>query len=163
LLIKDFTFPSPLKTKISLKAILEEKPDIKEIKREDIFMNAEKVYLEEENIPNRPIQIGRISKGRQGERIYHPNGHAITLSAYGGGIGAKTGIYKVDNKLRKLTPRECARAQGFPESFKIISSNSQAYKQFGNSVAINVLDSILSTIEIKLDTINNSEPLLLSE
>ena len=38
--------------------------------------------------------------------------------------------------IRRLTPRECARIQGFPESFKIVVSDAQAYKQFGNSVAI---------------------------
>ena len=38
--------------------------------------------------------------------------------------------------IRRLTPRECARLQGFPESFKIEVSDAQAYKQFGNSVAI---------------------------
>jgi len=52
----------------------------------------------------------------------------------------------VDNKVRKLSPRECARAQGFPESFKINASSSQAYKQFGNSVALNVLDEIMKNI-----------------
>ncbi|PJC62398.1 MAG: DNA (cytosine-5-)-methyltransferase, partial [Flavobacteriales bacterium CG_4_9_14_0_2_um_filter_32_27] len=46
--------------------------------------------------------------------IYDPYGHAITLSAYGGGIGSKTGLYKIGNTIRKLTPRECARIQGFP-------------------------------------------------
>ena len=38
--------------------------------------------------------------------------------------------------IRKMTPREFARLQGFPESFKIVVSDAQAYKQFGNSVAI---------------------------
>ena len=41
-----------------------------------------------------------------------------------------------------LTPRECARLQGFPENFIIPVSNSQAYKQFGNSVCINVIDAV---------------------
>lgn len=35
---------------------------------------------------------------------------------------------------RRLTPRECARLQGFPDDFKIVVSDTQAYKQFGNSV-----------------------------
>lgn len=42
------------------------------------------------------------------------------------------------NKVRRLTPRECARLQGFPDSFKIPVSDSQAYKQFGNAVTVNV-------------------------
>jgi len=40
---------------------------------------------------------------------------------------------------RKLTPRECARLQGFPENFIITVSDLQAYKQFGNSVAVPVI------------------------
>lgn len=43
---------------------------------------------------------------------------------------------------RKLTPRECARLQGFPEKFIITVSDTQAYKQFGNSVAILVVKAI---------------------
>jgi DNA (cytosine-5)-methyltransferase 1 len=43
---------------------------------------------------------------------------------------------------RKITPREAARLQGFPESFVIPVSDTQAYKQFGNSVAVNVISAI---------------------
>lgn len=43
---------------------------------------------------------------------------------------------------RKLTPRECARLQGFPEEFIIPVSDTQAYKQFGNSVAVPVVEAI---------------------
>lgn len=94
-----------------------------------------------------------MNKGGQGERIYHPLGHAITLSAYGGGIGSKTGLYLINGIIRKLSPRECARLQGFPDSFLMHESNSQSYKQFGNSVSINVLQYIL--MEINKSLINN--------
>ena len=43
-----------------------------------------------------------------------------------------------DNRVRRLTPRECARLQGFPDSFEIQVSDAQAYKQFGNAVTVNV-------------------------
>lgn len=43
---------------------------------------------------------------------------------------------------RMLTPRECARLQGFPEEFIIPVSNSQAYKQFGNSVTVPVIEAV---------------------
>jgi DNA (cytosine-5)-methyltransferase 1 len=102
------------------------------------------------NYPLEPIRIGSINKGGQGERIYHELGHAITLSAYGGGIGAKTGVYIINDKIRKLAPRECARLQGYPDSFMIDLSDSQAYKQFGNSVPINVLKAILKEIQMVL-------------
>ncbi len=45
---------------------------------------------------------------------------------------------------RRLTPRECARLMGFPEDFKIIVSKTQAYKQFGNSVVVPVVEMIAS-------------------
>jgi len=43
---------------------------------------------------------------------------------------------------RRLTPRECARIMGFPEEFEIPVSDTQAYKQFGNSVVVPVVESI---------------------
>lgn len=51
--------------------------------------------------------------------------------------------YLLVNGLRRLTPRECARLQGFPDSFIIPVSNSQAYKQFGNAVCVKVVREIL--------------------
>ncbi|WP_278381775.1 DNA cytosine methyltransferase, partial [Clostridium tyrobutyricum] len=60
----------------------------------------------------------------------------------GGGIFAKTGGYLINGKTRKLHPRECARLMGFPDSYKICKSDNQAYKQFGNSVVIDVLQLI---------------------
>ena len=151
LAIKNFEFPKATNKKVSLFDILEDNPeDAKIINRPDTVFT--KDYKPEINLfgeielPNRPIQIGYVNKGGQGERIYSPYGHAITLSAYGGGAGAKTGLYYIDNKIRKLSPRECARVQGFPDSFKIHPSINQAYKQFGNSVAVKVLVEIINQI-----------------
>lgn len=145
-----FRFPT-VNLKSTLTGILESNPkDGKVINREDISI--EKDYEPQTNIfgeievPNRPLQIGKVNKGGQGERIYHPLGHAITLSAYGGGAGSKTGLYKIEDIIRKLSPRECARLQGFPESFIYPSSISEAHKQFGNSVSINVLQYITQEI-----------------
>lgn len=53
---------------------------------------------------------------------------------------------------RKLTPRECARLQGFPERFIIPVSDTQAYKQFGNSVAVPVIREIARQMLLELDT-----------
>ena len=47
-----------------------------------------------------------------------------------------------DNNPRRLTPRECARLMGFPDSFRIPVSDTQAYKQFGNSVAVPVFEAV---------------------
>jgi len=149
--IYNFKFPQPSQKKVCLLDILEKNPkDAKIVDRPDTVFTKRfepKVDLFGElELPNKPVQIGYVNKGGQGERIYSPYGHAITLSAYGGGAGAKTGLYYIDGVIRKLSPRECARAQGFPDSFKIISSLTQSYKQFGNSVAVNVLKAIISNI-----------------
>ena len=148
----NFHFPVPNNNKVALQDFLEENPNnVKIINREDIVFtknfNIDINLLGETNLPNRPIQIGIINKGGQGERIYHTLGHAITLSAYGGGVGSKTGLYKVGNIIRKLSTRECARIQGYSDEFKIVSSPAQAYKQFGNTVAVNVIKAILIEIE----------------
>ncbi|WP_314989078.1 DNA (cytosine-5-)-methyltransferase [uncultured Campylobacter sp.] len=50
--------------------------------------------------------------------------------------------------IRKLTPRECLRLQGFPESFKIVVSDTQAYKQAGNAMSVNVVKMILEQIKL---------------
>ena len=54
--------------------------------------------------------------------------------------------------IRKMTPREWARLQGFPDSFKIVVSDAQAYKQFGNSVAV---PAIKSTAEQLIKAFNS--------
>jgi len=143
---QNFSFPRPTNTRISLENVLENNPQISFIERSDIEIYKEidtqnKLFGKQE-LPNKPIQIGKVNKGGQGERIYHPIGHAITLSAHGGGIGSKTGLYYIDGKIRKLTPRECARVQGFPDNFVLPSSKNSAYKQLGNSVAINVITDV---------------------
>ena len=56
------------------------------------------------------------------------------------------------NNPRKLTPRECARLQGFPENFQIPVSDNQAYRQFGNSVAVPVIRSIAEKVFETLDS-----------
>jgi DNA (cytosine-5)-methyltransferase 1 len=87
--------------------------------------------------------VGLIGgKNNQGYRVMSPNGKGATLCANSGGPGAKTGLYLADGKPRRLTPRECARMQGFPESFVPHSTPSQARKQFGNSVAVPVVSAV---------------------
>lgn len=148
---ESFNFPAPTNFPICLENILENEPnDAKVIERNDIEIyknySVSNSLFSEIELLNKPIQIGKVNKGGQGERIYHTLGHAITLSAYGGGVGSKTGLYLVNGKIRKLSPRECARVQGFPDNYILNSSNIQTYKQFGNSVSVNVLQYILIEI-----------------
>ena len=53
--------------------------------------------------------------------------------------------------IRKMTPREWARLQGFPDSYKLVLADTHLYKQFGNSVTVNVIEAIAKEIKKVLD------------
>ena len=57
-------------------------------------------------------------------------------------------IYTNQPKIRRLTPRECFRLMDFPDTFKWSVSDTQAYKQAGNSIVVNVLSEILKKLLI---------------
>lgn len=57
--------------------------------------------------------------------------------------------------IRKMTPREWARLQGFPDSFKLTLADTHLYKQFGNSVTVNVIEAIAERIREVLDCVAN--------
>ncbi|KAH33052.1 modification methylase SsoII, partial [Staphylococcus aureus VET1843R] len=69
-----------------------------------------------------------------------------TLSARYYKDGSEILIEQNKKNPRKLTPREAARLQGFPENYIIPVSDTQAYKQFGNSVSVPVVHAIASNI-----------------
>lgn len=142
--ISEFSFPKPFKLSIFLEDLLlpEEEVCNLTVNRSDLILKDIKI----ENNLNKTIRIGTVGKGGQGERIYSPKGIAITLSAHGGGVFSKTGGYLINGKTRKLHPRECARIMGYPDSYLIHPSHNQAYKQFGNSVVVNVLQYIAKNI-----------------
>lgn len=98
-----------------------------------------------------PIRLGQIGKGGQGQRIYSVECKTISLSANGGGQGAKTGLYKIDLPdgdyfIRKLTPIECERLQTYPDNWTEGISNTQRYKCLGNSFTVDVIVHMLSGI-----------------
>ncbi|MGL5964586.1 MAG: DNA cytosine methyltransferase [Fusobacteriaceae bacterium] len=142
--ITDFNFPAPSYEDVVLEDILLKDSETQKyvINREDIVINKKDSF---ERL-NKTIRIGTINKGGQGDRIYSSKGHAITLSAQGGGSGSKTGAYLINGKVRKLSPIECRAVQGFPSTYKISVSDSQAWKQFGNSVAVPVIVKIVEKI-----------------
>ncbi|HPO50202.1 MAG TPA: DNA (cytosine-5-)-methyltransferase [Spirochaetota bacterium] len=147
--LKKYVFPSPSFEKTSIKDIAFDDKETQKLilDRKDIFIDEKKVKLSSSgNYFFKPVRVGFVNKGGQGERIYHENGHAITLSAYGGGVGAKTGLYLINNVVRKLSPEECKRAMSFPENFKISANPNQAYKQFGNSVVVKVLKCVFKKL-----------------
>ncbi|NLL10642.1 MAG: DNA (cytosine-5-)-methyltransferase, partial [Methanomicrobiales archaeon] len=79
------------------------------------------------------------------------NGTSRTLSARYYKDGSEILIPQKDKNPRRLTPRECARLQGYPEKFDIVVSDTQAYKQFGNSVAVPLVEILACHIINYLD------------
>ncbi|MFA7254556.1 MAG: DNA (cytosine-5-)-methyltransferase [Candidatus Omnitrophota bacterium] len=155
--IKNFEFPKPTYTLVSLKDIAEPEAATKDfhLLRDDIKLAKKAISQRMLLNPNpcRPIRVGIINKGGQGERIYSEEGHAITLSAYGGGAAGKTGAYLINGHIRQLTPRECLRVLGFQEAFHFPKGTTthQAYKQCGNSVVVPVIKKIFGKVQAVLE------------
>ena len=83
------------------------------------------------SVPNSETRRGRV-----GKQI------AQTLDT-----GCQQGVIN-DYKIRRLTPRECFRLMDFPDTFTWLVSDSQAYKQAGNSIVVNVLYKILKNLNL---------------
>ena len=79
------------------------------------------------------------------------DGIARTLSARYYKDGSEILIRQEGKNPRKLTPRECARLQGYPDEFKITVSDTRAYKQFGNSVVVPLVTSIARLVVEKIE------------
>lgn len=104
---------------------------------------------------NRIMQLGNIMNtssfggNPQCGRIYSIKGLSPCLNTMQGG-GREPKIL-IDDKLRKLIPKECFRLQGFPdwafEKAQSVNSNSQLYKQAGNSVTVNVIKAIAKKLK----------------
>ena len=100
-----------------------------------------------------PVRIGTIdnaAKNRSSKqyRVYSIKGKSTTLCGNGGGLGAKTGLYKIDLPdgdyiIRKLTPIEAERLQTLPDNYTEGISNTQRYKCIGNGWTVDVIAHIL--------------------
>ena len=147
-----FIFPPKQELKLKLKDMLEEKVD-------------EKYYLSESNIKtiNRNLgskgeilnldEFSLIEKMTYPSRINQKINEIIcpTLtSAMGTGGGNAPVVNQKNDRLRKLTPKECWRLMGFSdgdfEKAEQVNSNTQLYKQAGNSIVVNVLEAILKNL-----------------
>lgn len=98
----------------------------------------------------KPIKVGHFKSGGQGQRVYSIDGKSITLSALGGGWGAKTGLYKIKDYARKLEPIECERLQSLPDNYTEGISKNNRRKCLGNAFNCEVIKHILGFA--KLDT-----------
>lgn len=90
-----------------------------------------------------------------GYGIASPDGVSRTLSARYYKDGSEILIAQEDKNPRRLTPRECARLQGFPDMFKIPVSDTQAYKQFGNAVVVPLIADVAKLVVKKLGELDD--------
>lgn len=143
-----FAFPSPPKTPTRLGNILEE--DVSEK-----YTISQKLY---DGHMRRKKEHKKKGNGFGFSLVNADSEYTNTLSARYYKDGSEILIDQgIDNLPRKLTPRECARLQGFPEKFIIPVSDTRAYKQFGNSVAVPVIRAIAKNILKEMKELHKSD------
>jgi len=140
----NFEFPKKVNKRLSIQDILEKNVN------ESFYYNKTKYYelLKQEMKNNNTCYQWRRQYVRENKNNLCP-----TLTANMGTGGHNVPLV-LDNDIRKLTPRECARLQGFPDSFELPKDlpNSALYKQMGNSVSVPVVEQIAKNILIALNS-----------
>lgn len=131
---------SPKRPKPLMKDILESDPD-KKYTLSDKLWNYLQNYAAKHKAAGNGFGYG----------IAAPDGISRTLSARYYKDGSEVLIAQEGKNPRKLTPRECARLQGFPDWFKIVVSDTQAYKQFGNSVVVPLMENVAELVVSKME------------
>lgn len=137
----DYVTPS---VRPCLGQILEDQPDGKYILSDKLWS-----YLQNYAEKHRAAENGF------GFGIAPKDGITRTLSARYYKDGSEILVERPGGNPRRLTPRECARLQGFPDSFRIPVSDTQAYKQFGNSVVVPLMGAVAGLIASKISEDTN--------
>ncbi len=132
----EFEFPKPLEKNVKLGDILEKKVDEKYTISDKLWAGHQRRKMEHKKKGN---GFGYCIFNETSE-------YTSTISARYYKDGSEILIEQKDKNPRKLSPREAGRLQGFPDDFKIVVSDTQAYKQFGNSVAVPVISAIAKEI-----------------
>jgi DNA (cytosine-5)-methyltransferase 1 len=142
-----FDFPLPYRTPTSVGKILEKQVDDKYTISDRLWQGHQRRKLE------------HIEKGNGfGYSLFDAqSNYTSTISARYYKDGSEILIKQENKNPRKITPREAARLQGFPESFVIPVSDVQAYKQFGNSVSVPVIRAIAEEISDSLNRDGQNE------
>ena len=86
--------------------------------------------------------------GRQGERVYSIDSCGPTICASSGGPGAKTGLYYIDEKIRRLNVNECLKMFGFNKDYEwnTIVKDEDMLFYLGNSIVVNVIKILLTNL-----------------
>ncbi len=138
---RSFEFPVFPDDGPKLETILEKNPDPKYTLNDHLW-NYLQNYAAKHKAAGNGFGFGLVS-GKDVARTlsarYHKDGSEILIDQGKG------------KNPRRLTPRECARLMGYPDSYKITVSDTQAYRQFGNSVIVPVVERIAESV---IDTLN---------
>jgi DNA (cytosine-5)-methyltransferase 1 len=139
-----FEFPEPVKLNKTVADILEKDVD------EKYYYTNSPLYPELNKTIKKPSVV------YQWRRIYvreNKSGVCPTLTANMGMGGHNVPLIRDSKGIRKLTPRECARFQGFPDSYKLPKDfpDTKLYKQFGNSVTTTVIERVAKQIHKALE------------
>ena len=134
---------TPVTPKPVLRDILEKKVDSKYTLTDNLWS-----YLQHYSAKHKAAGNGF------GYGLASRNGISRTISARYYKDGSEILIPQRGKNPRRLTPRECARLQGFPETFQIPVSDTQAYRQFGNSVVVPLMQNVA---ELVVETIDEME------
>lgn len=140
---EQFEFPALPDAKQKIKTILDKKVDDK-YTLSDKLWNYLQGYAEKHKAKGNGFGFG----------LTDLNGISRTISARYYKDGAEILIPQTNKNPRRLTPRECARLQGFPDNFIIPVSDNQAYRQFGNSVTVPLIQAVAEQIVKVLQTAN---------
>jgi len=127
-----FEFPKPTNEETRVGSILETKVDEK-------YTISDKLWNGHQR---RKIVNKENGKGFGFGLVNEKSEYTNTISARYYKDGSEILIEQIGKNPRKLTPREAARLQGFPDTFKIPVSDNQAYQQFGNSVPVKVVEKV---------------------
>ena len=128
---------------------LEKQPIVNDILEKDVdekYTLSDKLWTYLQNYAAKHREAGNGF----GYGIAPLDGITRTISARYYKDGSEILIEQLGKNPRRLTPRECARLQGFPDSFKIPVSDTQAYRQFGNSVVVPLMSDVAKLIVSKL-------------
>ena len=142
----DFIYPKPTYKETKVEDFLDKYPQKKYV-ISDLLWASHQKRRERNKI---------AGKGFGYKMTYPEDKFTRTISSRYFKDGAECLIYRGENKNpRMLSPREVFRLQGFPDNFKIPVSNTQAYKQAGNTVPINVVENVcLNVLRYLLDSEN---------
>ena len=138
----EFKFPENLNLDVKLGNILDKKVDEK-------YTISDKLWAGHQ----RRKQEHKAKGNGFGYCMFNQDSkYTSTISARYYKDGSEILIEQQNKNPRKLTPREAGRLQGFPEDFKITVSDTQAYKQFGNSVAVPVIEALAKEVYKHIDS-----------